>query len=347
MQAAFGTTDVPAICERILRTGALQVSDREREYTSGRLFSSIASIVADKCVDAETHRPIPVGVIERSMKDLLGYSVVPGRSAKAQALEVIKGLAAHMPIERAQMRLDVEAPVKWGKGVKGGLDGLVVGLVGAEEWGGGFRAVCSSFLRGVGGAGRGGIEASCRGLLFWEARGAGVPEGVVGMAGDVGAQVLVDLSGFPHVGGSGTRAGGTAAAAPCAARTHAWDLLGGARPPMGWCTDPAVWSTRPSPWAGGVLYPPRAAAIHVGGSNRGNGTDAPPALSLCGFFVFSVARAACFSSLWLCVPLPQSYLVEPKNFNAVQEVVAKESRGSGSVTVSSVAVVHDDEDGEL
>lgn len=182
MQAAFGTTDVPAICERILRTGALQVSDREREYTSGRLFSSIASIVADKCVDAETHRPIPVGVIERSMKDLLGYSVVPGRSAKAQALEVIKGLAAHMPIERAQMRLDVEAPVKWGKGVKGGLDGLVVGLVGAEEWGGGFRA---------------------------------------------------------------------------------------------------------------------------------------------------------------------SYLVEPKNFNAVQEVVAKESRGSGSVTVSSVAVVHDDEDGEL
>lgn len=141
MQAAFGTTDVPTICERILRTGALQVSDREREYTSGRLFSSIASIVADKCVDAETNRPIPVGVIERSMKDLLCYSVVPGRPAKAQALEVIRGLAAHMPIERAQMRLDVEAPVKWGKGVKGGLEGLVVGLVGAEEWGGGFRAV--------------------------------------------------------------------------------------------------------------------------------------------------------------------------------------------------------------
>jgi len=44
---------------------------------------------------------------------------------------------------------------------------------------------------------------------------------------------------------------------------------------------------------------------------------------------------------------PQSYLVEPKNFNAVLEVVAKESRGAGSVTVSSVAVVHDDEDGEL
>lgn len=54
-----------------------------------------------------------------------------------------------------------------------------------------------------------------------------------------------------------------------------------------------------------------------------------------------------FYCFWPCTPLPQSYLVEPKNFNAVQEVVAKESRGSGSVTVSSVAVVHDDEDGEL
>jgi len=157
LQAAFGTTDVPVICERILRTGVLQVSDREREYTSGRLFSSIASIVADKCVDAETHRPIPVGVIERSMRDLLCYSVVPGRSAKAQALEVIKALAAHMPIERAQMRLDVEAPVKWGKGVKAGLDNLVVGLVGPEEWGGGFRAVRlgESGAELWGGAGRG------------------------------------------------------------------------------------------------------------------------------------------------------------------------------------------------
>lgn len=67
---------------------------------------------------------------------------------------------------------------------------------------------------------------------------------------------------------------------------------------------------------------------------------------LCGvgrlLFVFF-----CFVFRWPCTPLLQSYLVEPKNFNAVQEVVAKESRGSGSVTVSSVAVVHDDEDGEL
>lgn len=60
-----------------------------------------------------------------------------------------------------------------------------------------------------------------------------------------------------------------------------------------------------------------------------------------------MALAVSIFFVWPRTPLPQSYLVEPKNFNAVQEVVAKESRGSGSVTVSSVAVVHDDEEGEL
>lgn len=171
----------------------LQVSDREREYTSGRLFSSIASIVADKCVDAETRRPIPVGVIERSMKDLLGYSVVPGRSAKAQALEVIKGLAAHMPIERAQMRLDVEAPVKYGKGVKGGLDSLVVGLVGAEEWGGGFRAV--RFCRG--GEEWGGMGVSGWRVWLLRASGETVGEGVMK------TWMPTDASEFPCAGGDG------------------------------------------------------------------------------------------------------------------------------------------------
>ena len=47
------------------------------------MFRDIATTVADMCVNPETRRPYPVGVIERAMKDV-HYSVKPMKSAKQQ-----------------------------------------------------------------------------------------------------------------------------------------------------------------------------------------------------------------------------------------------------------------------
>lgn len=50
------------------------------------MFRDIATIVADKCVNPETKRPYPVGLIERAMKDI-HYSVIPTRTTKQQVWE--------------------------------------------------------------------------------------------------------------------------------------------------------------------------------------------------------------------------------------------------------------------
>ena len=68
---------------KILAKGELQVSEKERSTQLESMFRDIATIVADKCVNPETKRPYPVGLIERAMKDI-HYSVIPTRTTKQQ-----------------------------------------------------------------------------------------------------------------------------------------------------------------------------------------------------------------------------------------------------------------------
>lgn len=86
--------------------GELQVSEKEREVLQDKTYRDIATIVAEKCVDPQTNRPLTVGLVERAMKDI-HYSVNSTKNTKQQALDVIKLLqsSGKIPIERAKMRL--------------------------------------------------------------------------------------------------------------------------------------------------------------------------------------------------------------------------------------------------
>eukprot|EP01105_Mastigella_eilhardi_P007658 TRINITY_DN1922_c0_g1_i2.p2 TRINITY_DN1922_c0_g1~~TRINITY_DN1922_c0_g1_i2.p2 ORF type:complete len:146 (+),score=59.02 TRINITY_DN1922_c0_g1_i2:772-1209(+) len=74
------------------------------------VYKDIASIVAEKCIDPQTKRPLTAALVERAMHDV-HYSANARRSAKQQALDVIKLLQKSnvMPIERAPMRLQLVA----------------------------------------------------------------------------------------------------------------------------------------------------------------------------------------------------------------------------------------------
>lgn len=89
---------------KILEEGELQVSEKERTAQLDALFKDVAKIVAEKTLDTRTGLPFPVASIERAMRNL-HFAPTP-RSAKQQALEVIKKLqASDFGIQRAPMRL--------------------------------------------------------------------------------------------------------------------------------------------------------------------------------------------------------------------------------------------------
>lgn len=117
----FGSEDQRKICEEILSKGELQVSEKERHTQLESTFKDIANIVADKTINPETKRPYPVSIIEKSMKDI-HFSVKPNRTAKQQALEVIRELKETIALQRSQMTLRIVIPN--GKGHKDKLKEL-------------------------------------------------------------------------------------------------------------------------------------------------------------------------------------------------------------------------------
>lgn len=102
----FGTEDHLKVCLEILNKGELQVSEKERAVQLDSTFKDIATIIADKCVNPETKRPYPVGMIEKAMRQV-HVSVKPNRTSKQQALDIIPQLKSVIQIERAQMKLRV------------------------------------------------------------------------------------------------------------------------------------------------------------------------------------------------------------------------------------------------
>lgn len=111
----------------------MQVSDKERQHGIDNLFKEIATIVSDKCVNPETKRPYTVSLIEQAMKDA-HYSVNQTKNAKQQALDVIKLLQSSgtLPIERAEMKMKVEIPIKEAKKIKDKLHKLIKHLESEE-----------------------------------------------------------------------------------------------------------------------------------------------------------------------------------------------------------------------
>ena len=106
---AFGTKDESAVCEIILNQGELQVSDKERKVTLENIFRDAVTVLVEKCVNPETNRPYPPGVIERALREI-HFSVDPMKGAKQQALAALPKLQTVFPIERAPMRIAFAEP---------------------------------------------------------------------------------------------------------------------------------------------------------------------------------------------------------------------------------------------
>lgn len=132
LMKAFNSTDKKEIIKEILEKGELQVSEKERQHQLEAQFKDIATIVAEKCVNPDTKRPLTVGIVERAMKDA-HYKIHPSKSAKQQALEVIRILKEVIPIQRAQMRLKITYAVSDSKKLKEVLKSSIAVNEGEEQ----------------------------------------------------------------------------------------------------------------------------------------------------------------------------------------------------------------------
>jgi len=111
LKKAFGTNNQEEVCRKILKSGELQVSDRERETNLEGLFRDIVQSVVERCVHPQSGRQLTATTVESALK-ATGISVKADQTAKKQALKAIEQLCADMPdsFARAKMRLRMNCP---------------------------------------------------------------------------------------------------------------------------------------------------------------------------------------------------------------------------------------------
>ncbi|SAM85686.1 probable Shwachman-Bodian-Diamond syndrome protein [Ustilago bromivora] len=143
LKKAFGTVEVVKVLHEILSKGELQVGDKERRHELENTWKDIATQVAAMCVEPVSRRPYTVGMIEKAMHDV-HYSVKSGRSAKQQALDVIRLLQEKqtIPIERAHMRIRITIPTPNANKIKDRLLALTQ-EVETQHWSNEWQLVAS------------------------------------------------------------------------------------------------------------------------------------------------------------------------------------------------------------
>ncbi|EJT51908.1 35S primary transcript processing-related protein [Trichosporon asahii var. asahii CBS 8904] len=120
---AFGSDNM----DKVLEEGELQVNNLERGHQLASLSREIATLVAEMTVDPATKRKHTVGMVEKAMTEI-GYSTRADKTAKAQALDLIRQLSqpdSVLPVERVRMRVRITMPAKDAKRIKEKLMELV------------------------------------------------------------------------------------------------------------------------------------------------------------------------------------------------------------------------------
>ncbi|GMM34747.1 guanine nucleotide exchange factor [Saccharomycopsis crataegensis] len=108
LQKAFGTTDTDKVVLEILSKGEIQLGEKERQLNIQNINKEILTIISTKCINPKSRKRYPPSIINKVLAEL-NYNVLPNKSAKSQALEIIKLLIAKqiIPIARAKMRVRI------------------------------------------------------------------------------------------------------------------------------------------------------------------------------------------------------------------------------------------------
>mmetsp|Transcript_5433 Transcript_5433/g.7986 ORF Transcript_5433/g.7986 Transcript_5433/m.7986 type:complete len:442 (-) Transcript_5433:254-1579(-) len=109
MKKIFGIDDETLIIQEILKSGQVQISEKERDAYYENVWREVANFVSEKCVNPSNNRRYTPDMIRQAMK-MAEFSAHPTRSVKQQFLDCVKLLIAKgvLPIERAKMHLRIQ-----------------------------------------------------------------------------------------------------------------------------------------------------------------------------------------------------------------------------------------------
>ena len=130
LQKAFGTTDVFAIAERIVKNGELALTTDQKRKMLEEKKKQIVAILMRECIDPRTGAPHTQLRLEQSM-EAARVHIDGFKDAASQVEEVMKALRPIIPLKVERARVAVKIPPEHAQRVYGTLKGYGIQK---EEW---------------------------------------------------------------------------------------------------------------------------------------------------------------------------------------------------------------------
>ena len=130
LQKAFGTTDVFAIAERIVKNGELALTTDQKRKMLEEKKKQIVAILMRECIDPRTGAPHTQLRLEQSM-DAARVHIDGFKDAASQVEDVMKALRPIIPLKVERVRVAVKIPPEHAQRTYGTLKGYGIQK---EEW---------------------------------------------------------------------------------------------------------------------------------------------------------------------------------------------------------------------
>lgn len=131
IKKVFGTEDIYAIAEIILKKGELQLTTEQRRKMLEDKRRLIITYISRNAIDPKTKLPIPPQRIERAMEEAK-ISVDLYKSVEEQALQIVKAINRFLPIKIARALLKIDIPPNHASKVASQLK--ILGAIKKSEW---------------------------------------------------------------------------------------------------------------------------------------------------------------------------------------------------------------------
>ena len=125
---SFGTTDINAIVERIVRKGEIEVTKEFRDEATENKKKQIIDFISKNGVNAQTNRPFTPDMIESAMKQA-GVRI-QNISVDKQITSIMEDLKRILPIKIQTKKIKIKIPVEH----TGKVYGLINEYKEKEDW---------------------------------------------------------------------------------------------------------------------------------------------------------------------------------------------------------------------
>jgi ribosome maturation protein SDO1 len=109
IKKVFGTTDLAAVVEQILKKGDLPITTEQKAKMLEEKRKQVIDIIARNSIDPRTNAPATALRVENAMKEAK-VSIDPFKNANEQVEDVVKKISIILPIKFTNIRIEVVIP---------------------------------------------------------------------------------------------------------------------------------------------------------------------------------------------------------------------------------------------